>query len=581
MKFRLDARGGRVSRSARRSAAEQVEALLAAAALDTTFEMTQGGLPLRAFFERALADGLSEFGGANWPFEGELEDAGEVIARDGSSGVFLFEDGTLVYAGAFEGWFSVRVAAPKREQAAAALAAFSEKYPAMYRQQRDENVIPVTFWAYGQHGPRSRLRMIEASPWADIEGNYSAEVRDELGDLMDGFEPGKSGQLLLWQGPPGTGKTWALRALASEWGSWAEFNYITDPDAFFVSKPDYLIDVLLSDSYEELVVMEDESEEVVTTDRMGKWRVLILEDTGELLAANAKESYGQGLSRLLNVVDGLVGQGLRILVLVTTNDELGELHPAVKRPGRCASQIEFGPLSAADASEWLGEEVEEGGTLAELYARAGSGAEALEEDEPEEEIVASAEEEEEEPVEESPAERWNRLAEAIEREVEEEPEPIVAGAQRAALDETFAMMRLAAGEVEAARTREMTALAEMRDQERGLLREALTSLRALAAKPAGDTHVTVPTELHPHVTIHEPEITVQPSPAPDVSVSVEPPSVTVEAAHVELPEQQPPDVHIAAPEVHVTVEPPPRPTGAIKATKAEDGTTVFQVVDDD
>ena len=36
----------------------------------------------------------------------------------------------------------------------------------------------------------------------------------------------------------------------------------------------------------------------------------MLEDTGELLDPDAKTVIGQGLSRFLNVVDGLIGQGL-------------------------------------------------------------------------------------------------------------------------------------------------------------------------------------------------------------------------------------------------------------------------------
>ena len=39
------------------------------------------------------------------------------------------------------------------------------------------------------------------------------------------------------------------------------------------------------------------------------WRLLVLEDTGELLTPDAKTVIGQGLSRFLNVVDGLIGQG--------------------------------------------------------------------------------------------------------------------------------------------------------------------------------------------------------------------------------------------------------------------------------
>ena len=107
--------------------------------------------------------------------------------------------------------------------------------------------------------------------------------------------------------------------------------------------------------------------------RSKTWRLLVLEDTGELLTPDAKTIIGQGLSRFLNVVDGLIGQGLRILVLVTTNEPIKALHPAVARPGRCAANIEFGRLSAEEADEWLeghGSAVRAGQPtlLANLYA---------------------------------------------------------------------------------------------------------------------------------------------------------------------------------------------------------------------
>lgn len=107
----------------------------------------------------------------------------------------------------------------------------------------------------------------------------------------------------------------------------------------------------------------------------GRWRLLVLEDTGELLAADAKQQTGQGLSRLLNLVDGMVGQGLRVLVLVTTNEPLRRLHPAVSRPGRCAARIEFAPFAGEESAHWLAgrglgsDEVTEM-TLADLFARA-------------------------------------------------------------------------------------------------------------------------------------------------------------------------------------------------------------------
>lgn len=83
------------------------------------------------------------------------------------------------------------------------------------------------------------------------------------------------------------------------------------------------------------------------------WRVIVLEDCGEMLAVDARREVGQALSRMLNACDGLIGRGLRFLVLVTTNEPVSKLHPAVARPGRCAANIEFGGFSADQAEEWL------------------------------------------------------------------------------------------------------------------------------------------------------------------------------------------------------------------------------------
>ena len=108
--------------------------------------------------------------------------------------------------------------------------------------------------------------------------------------------------------------------------------------------------------------------------RKPRWRLIVLEDSGELLGVDARSKTGQGLSRLLNAADGLLGQDARALVLVTTNEEGGALHPAIARPGRCAARVEFGTFGSSEAAGWLAERgrpgpAGAGASLAELYAR--------------------------------------------------------------------------------------------------------------------------------------------------------------------------------------------------------------------
>jgi hypothetical protein len=130
-----------------------------------------------------------------------------------------------------------------------------------------------------------------------------------------------------------------------------------DPEALFGHGGAYMLDVLTWDG--------DDGED--------RWRLVILEDAGELISADARAVAGQALSRLLNVADGLLGQGTRTLILITTNEPVKRLHPATRRPGRCLADFEFTPFGVAEANAWLAargarRRVSQPTPLAELYA---------------------------------------------------------------------------------------------------------------------------------------------------------------------------------------------------------------------
>ena len=331
-----------------------------------------------AFLRTAAAEGLTTILGGGWITRSSIDGApGEVLAE--ADYFHSARDETLVrlpegicHLILSERSLIVRIAARDR---ASAMRVRGEVLAALPEVESGDREVPVRFWWWQPAVARDLARMLPSPSWREIEENYVEPTREQLAGLMGWREaPPAGGRLLLWHGEPGTGKTSAIRSLTGEWRSWAEFHFITDPEEL-LRNPSYLLSTLSDRRTSQASGPAD------------RWRVLVLEDAGEYLVPEAKHVEGQALSRLLNICDGVLGQAMRALVLVTTNEPLRTLHPALARPGRCLAEVSFERFAESDVARWAAVRGSKppavtSATLAELYAFEEGRSEVLPERQP-------------------------------------------------------------------------------------------------------------------------------------------------------------------------------------------------------
>lgn len=216
-----------------------------------------------------------------------------------------------------------------RPSALAIAETFKSKFEPLVKVEDPTKVsVEITF---AGEDIMSTNTVITCPEWSEIRSNYVPSTQAPIDSLIKGIDL-SYGKLLIFHGAPGTGKTYAIRSfLRSVKDTYTVIN-VTDPNTFLTR----------SDYYYQVIGWHG-----------GSPVLFILEDSAEGLLRETRRSNEASISKILNLTDGLVSDGRKDLFLVTFNEKLEELDPAITRPGRCNSIVKFNEFTKDEAKAWL------------------------------------------------------------------------------------------------------------------------------------------------------------------------------------------------------------------------------------
>ena len=185
-------------------------------------------------------------------------------------------------------------------------------------------------------------------PPTDLELNYGTDFSKVHKVIVDRLNSNNDKGIILLHGDPGTGKTSYIKHLST---------LVKDKDILFI--PPSMAEML--------------SEPTIIPFLMDhKNSILIIEDAERVISDREGNGSPAGVSNILNLTDGILGDCLNIQVIATFNMKREKIDQALLRKGRLIAEHKFEKLSIDDTNKLLkhlekNQEVGEGMVLADIY----------------------------------------------------------------------------------------------------------------------------------------------------------------------------------------------------------------------
>jgi hypothetical protein len=185
-------------------------------------------------------------------------------------------------------------------------------------------------------------------PPMDLELNYGNDFNKVHDVIIQRLNKPHDKGIILLHGDPGTGKTSYIKHLTS---------LISDKDILFI--PPSMAEMLSEPSIIPFLMDHKNS-------------ILIIEDAERVIGDREGNGSPAGVSNILNLTDGILGDCLNIQIVATFNMKREKIDKALLRKGRLIAEHKFEKLSIEDTNNLLkslGKEpiAEESMCLADIY----------------------------------------------------------------------------------------------------------------------------------------------------------------------------------------------------------------------